>query len=64
MKPRSPQKWFCNACGREMLTADFGLGRRFRCCSAACVKEMGWREALSLVGEPYKRDPERTEATE
>lgn len=49
----------CNACGRERNSPpDGALGRRFRCCSLECCREMEWRCALSMTNKPYRPDPE------
>lgn len=55
----SPQKWYCNACGKEMftppcnaLTGGFRLG--YKVCSMECCKEMQWRDTLSVMGKPYR----------
>lgn len=57
----SQQKWFCNCCGREMHSPPPGaFGRRYRCCSADCVKEMNWRETLSILGKPYEPQPQES----
>lgn len=30
-------------------------GRNFRVCSIECVKEMQWRETLSIMNKPYEK---------
>lgn len=50
----------CNACGRE-VPVKRAMGRAFKVCSSGCITEMEWRNALSLLGHPYRPSPE-TEA--
>ena len=54
----SKQKIFCNCCGREMFTElpnVFGI--KFRVCSKSCIREMQWRDTLSVMGKEYYPDP-------
>lgn len=57
----SKQKFFCNACGKEMFceaTAVMGGALlRWRVCSVACIREIRWRETLSIMGAEYYPDP-------
>ncbi len=54
----SPQKIYCNACGAEMNKAfPYVYGQHFKVCSQKCMREIRWRETLSIMGEPYKPDP-------
>jgi len=55
----SPQKWFCNACGKEMLSSPCnamiaGHGNGYKVCSAECSLEMQWRDTLSIMGKKYR----------
>ena len=63
----SKQKFFCNACGKEMFcTSPSVMGGSFlgwRVCSSECIREIRWRETLSIMGleyypdtEPFKRE--------
>lgn len=58
----SKQKFFCNCCGKEMfVTCTQVMGSKFlgwRVCSSACVREIRWRETLSIMGKEYYPDPE------
>jgi len=57
----SKQKIFCNACGVEMfkeIPRVIGGYSGFKVCSQACIREMRWREALSILGNEYRPDPE------
>ena len=47
----------CNACGRDVRMKE-AMGARYRVCSVECVREMGWRDALMLLGQPYRPSPE------
>jgi len=38
------------------------MGRTWRCCSLECVREMQWRETLSIMGKQYEPDPKRLAA--
>jgi hypothetical protein len=29
------------------------LGKDYKCCSMDCVREMQWRETLSIMGKEY-----------
>lgn len=54
----SKQKVFCNCCGKQLEIEFISLiGRNFKCCSMECLKEMNWRETLSILGRPYEIDP-------
>jgi hypothetical protein len=51
----SKQKIFCNCCGKEMfIEIPKVYGRNFRVCSIECVKEIQWRETLSICGKEYQ----------
>ncbi len=51
----SKQKIFCNACGKEMdIEFNKLVGRNYRVCSQSCYDEINWRDALSMMNEPYK----------
>lgn len=58
----SKQKIFCNCCGLEMLIEySKVLGGSFlgyKVCSAKCVREIRWRETLSIMGKEYYPDPD------
>ena len=58
----SKQKFFCNCCGKEMFCESSrmygGSFLRWRVCSYACVREIRWRETLSIMGKEYYPDPE------
>lgn len=57
--------WFCNCCGKEMSTSCHGaMGRSWRVCSLECVREMGWRETLSILGKEYYPKPPESESSE
>lgn len=47
----------CNACGREVRMRD-ALGNKYKVCSSECCKEMGWRDALMIMRQPYRPSPE------
>lgn len=50
----SKQKWFCNNCGQEQFSEiPRSLGSTHKCCSMDCVKEMSWKETLSILGKEY-----------
>jgi len=51
----SKQRIFCNACGKE-FSEIFSrvIGRQFKVCSMECMDEIEWRDALSIMGEPYR----------
>ena len=54
----SPQLWFCNCCGRRCFSPPSqAFGRDFRVCSAECIHEMVWRQALSTANRPYYPNP-------
>lgn len=48
---------YCNACGREVEISR-SMGAKYAVCSAECVREMRWRETLSILRKPYRLDPE------
>ncbi len=51
----SKQKCFCNACGIEMFEKlPHIIGKKWKVCSSNCLKEMNWRETLSIMGEEYR----------
>jgi hypothetical protein len=58
----SKQKAFCNACGKELLVplpgGMMGGMSGYKVCSPACIREMRWREACSIMGHEYYPDPE------
>ena len=59
----SKQTFFCNACGKEMYTDCCGMmgggpTLKWRVCSAKCIREVRWRETLSIMGKEYYPDPE------
>lgn len=58
----SKQVFYCNCCGKEMLCdAPSVMGSRFlgwRVCSPQCVREIRWKETLSILGKEYSPDPE------
>ena len=55
----SKQKIFCNACGQEMYEVlSRVIGRHYRVCSMKCMREMEWRDTLSIMGEEYKPRPQ------
>jgi len=59
----SPQVAYCNACGWRMnKPLPDVMGRTWRCCSLECVREMQWRETLSIMGKQYEPDPKRLAA--
>ena len=33
------------------------IGKEFKCCSMECVREMQWRETLSIMGKEYYTKP-------
>jgi hypothetical protein len=57
----SEQQFFCNCCGKEMLcNINQMMGGKFlgfRVCSSKCVREIRWRETLSIMGKEYYPDP-------
>lgn len=58
MSQQSKQLIFCNACGKEMYVEFYKvIGREFKVCSSECLREIGWRRALSITGEHYHPDP-------
>lgn len=57
----SKQKLFCNCCGIEMFVEYHGIkimGSKFKVCSRVCLREISWRETLSIMGKEYYPDPE------
>jgi len=57
----SKQKLFCNCCGIEMFVEYHGvnvMGSKFKVCSRVCLREIRWRETLSIMGKEYCPDPE------
>lgn len=51
----SSMKWFCTCCGKEMLTpCTQAMGREWKTCSIDCVREIQWRETLSIMGKEYQ----------
>ena len=50
----SKQKWFCNNCGKEQFSEiPKSLGSTHKCCSMDCVREINWKETLSILGKEY-----------
>jgi len=39
-------------------------GREACCCSQECSQEFGWRLTLSILGKPYRLNPNRIKAAE
>ncbi|CAB4196786.1 hypothetical protein UFOVP1290_306 [uncultured Caudovirales phage] len=33
------------------------IGNKWRVCSLTCLREMEWRESLSIMGQEYYPDP-------
>lgn len=62
MSVYSKQKFYCNACGKELFcTINQMMGGKFlggKVCSPTCVREFRWRETLSIMGTEYYPDPE------
>lgn len=58
MSQQNKQLIFCNACGKEMYV-EFSkvIGRDYKVCSSECLREIGWRQTLSIMGEHYRPDP-------
>lgn len=55
----SPQRWFCNACGSsDESPLPNVMGRKWRVCSRECLREMNWRETLSIMNKPYHPQPD------
>ena len=54
----SKQKWFCNCCGKEQLSVMANgtncMGRDWKTCSVECLKEIQWRETLSIMNKEYR----------
>jgi hypothetical protein len=55
----SEQQIFCNACGKEMHRILPGMGKTYKVCTVECLREMQWREVLSIMGKPYRPDPRK-----
>lgn len=57
----SKQKFFCNCCGKELFCACTDLmGGSFlgwKVCSIECVREIRWRDTLSIMNKEYYPDP-------
>lgn len=58
----SKQKFFCNCCGKECFCTESGMlgGTRtmpWRICSTECMREIRWRETLSIMNKEYYPDP-------
>lgn len=54
----SKQKWFCNNCGAEqnapMVVGSPGcIGGKWKTCSNTCLREVMWKETLSIMGREY-----------
>ena len=59
----SPQKWFCNCCGKEMNTPPCHSMRaayKYRVCGLECYEEMCWKDTLSIMGKEYYPRTEKT----
>jgi hypothetical protein len=58
----SKQKFYCNSCGREMFCEASGvMGSKFlgwRVCSEKCVREIRWKETLSIMNKEYYPHPD------
>jgi hypothetical protein len=58
----SKQKFYCNCCGKEMFCgANSVMGSTFlgwKVCSTECVREIRWKETLSLMGKEYYPHPD------
>lgn len=58
----SKQQFFCNCCGKEMFCTSNGVmggqSLGWRVCSPACIREIRWRDTLSMLGQDYYPDPE------
>jgi hypothetical protein len=49
----SEQPFFCNGCGqRVMARAGSMKGRDYRVCSIECLRDVGLRDARSILGKP------------
>jgi hypothetical protein len=48
---------FCNACGRAIFCTLPIIGETYKVCSTECLREIKWRESLSIMGENYYPDP-------
>lgn len=62
----SKQKFFCNACGKEMFCIwgsmmGGGPTLKWRVCSIKCIREIRYRETLSIMGLEYTPDPTKYE---
>jgi hypothetical protein len=59
----SKQIFYCNCCGKEMFCgANNVMGSNFlgwKVCSIGCVREIRWKETLSLLGKEYYPDPRK-----
>lgn len=57
----SKQKFFCNCCGKELfVTCCDLLGGKYlgyKVCSMECVREIQWRDTLSIMNKEYYPDP-------
>lgn len=59
----SEQRWYCNACGsRQDSPTPSAMGRHWKVCSMECVREMNWRETLSIMNKPYYPQPTKPDA--
>jgi hypothetical protein len=60
-KVYSAQTFYCNACGQKCeVFATHMMGGKFlgwRVCSSECVREIRWRETLSIMGLVYSPRP-------
>lgn len=62
----SKQTFYCNACGKECFATcsemmGGGPTLKWRVCSSECIKEIRWRETLSIMGKGYYQDPSKRE---
>lgn len=53
----SKQKIFCNACGKEQNKILPGIGKDYKVCSIRCLKEMQYRQMLSMLAKEYHDPP-------
>jgi len=52
----SKQVIYCNACGKKMeeeIPKVIGGISGFKVCGFDCMREMRWRETLSIMNRPY-----------
>jgi len=62
MSLHSKQTFYCNSCGKEMFcSAANVMGSKFlgwKVCSTECVREIRWKETLSIMGKEYYTHPD------